>query len=548
MDYLLFLQAEAEALTTRFVVLTLLASVANGALIATIITAGNDGSEQFSLLALFLISFLLYLWSRRSILDQTSELVEGIVRKIRTRICARVRAAELASFQAIGKTPVQQVLAQDCQTIYDAARQVMLALAAVGVVASSFIYIAVLSYDALVGIAAVITAAVLLYLRNKNVVRREYEEAAMEEQRFFGILSDQLDGFKELRLNDAKAQDFFDNDVTPSALRAEALKLSCARRLNTSTVLSQGFLFLLLGMIVFVIPNFVPDGQLPVAKIAAIVLFLTGPLTDLAVAAPIFIRANVAVRRLNDLEDRLSELTLEDPLDPEPAPPFAQLRCDRLEFRYPVQPGRADEPFRVGPLDLTLARGEVVFLVGGNGGGRATLLHLLCGLYAPTGGRLLVDGVVVTPAQRAQYRSHFAIILQDFHLFQRLLGSPAIDRDRVAHLLAKLRLTGITDVDADGRITNLNLSTGQKKRLALLVAECEDRDIFIFDEWAADQDPDFRRYFYAEYLPELRARGKTVLAATHDDHYFHVADRVLHLDRGQLRAPQASAQAGATPS
>ena len=546
MDYLQFLHAEAEALTTRFVVLTLLASVANGVLIATIISAGNDGSEQFSLLALFLISFLLYLWSRRSILDQTSELVEGVVRKIRTRICARVRAAELASFQAIGKTPVQQVLAQDCQTIYDAARQVMLALAAVGVVASSFIYIAVLSYDALVGIAAVITAAVLLYLRNKNVVRREYEEAAMEEQRFFGILSDQRDGFKELRLNDAKAQDFFDNDVTPSALRAEALKLSCARRLNTSTVLSQGFLFLLLGMIVFVIPNFVPaDGKLPVAKIAAIVLFLTGPLTDLAVAAPIFIRANVAVRRLNDLEDRLSELTLEDPVVVEPAPPFAELRCDRLEFRYPQQPGRVEEPFRVGPIDLTLARGEVVFLVGGNGSGKSTLLHLLCGLYAPTGGRLLVNGRDVTPEQRARYRSHFAIILQDFHLFQRLLGSPEIDRERVVHLLAKLRLTGITDIDAEGRITNLNLSTGQKKRLALLAAECEDREIFIFDEWAADQDPDFRRYFYEEYLPELRARGKTVLAATHDDHYFHVADRVLHMDRGQLRA---AAAAGSAPA
>ena len=85
---------------------------------------------------------------------------------------------------------------------------------------------------------------------------------------------------------------------------------------------------------------------------------------------------------------------------------------------------------------------------------------------------------------------------------------------------------------ADGRFSTLDLSTGQRKRLAMVAALLDDKPIYIFDEWAADQDPGFRRYFYEGLLGELKARGKTVLAVTHDDRYFGVADRVVKRGEG----------------
>jgi putative ATP-binding cassette transporter len=543
MDYLNFLKNESEILSARFMLFVLVASIANGVLIGTIITAaGNTGEQnQYQLCFLFLLSLGVYLFTRKRILDRTSAMVEGVIRSVRVRICDQVRHAELTSFESIGKSLIQQVLAQDCQTMYEAARDVMLAIAAVGVVFSSLFYIALISLNTLIGIVIVIALAVTVYARNQRAVRRQYEDAAGEDQRFFKILSDQLQGFKELRINASKAQDFFEHDVTVSAKRAEQIRLAITRKLNVNTVFGQAFLFVLLGCVVFILPNFAEQGDIPIPKIASIILFLTGPLTDLATATPVFMRANVAVRRLQSLRQRLALMTedaaaVADPatLANEPSPPFETLRCDQLVFRYPPQPGRKDDTFQVGPIDLELRRGEMIFLVGGNGSGKSTLIHLLCGLYSNSDGHLFINDTSISNDRRTLQRSYFTIILQDFHLFHRMLGQTQINRQRIDHLLDMLRLRGLTDIDSQGLITNTNLSTGQKKRLALLIAECDDRDIFIFDEWAADQDPDYRRYFYTEYLPELRRRGKTVIAATHDDHYFYIADRILRLDRGQL--------------
>ena len=59
-------------------------------------------------------------------------------------------------------------------------------------------------------------------------------------------------------------------------------------------------------------------------------------------------------------------------------------------------------------------------------------------------------------------------------------------------------------------------------------------DYYDFDEWAADQDPEFRRYFYDVLLPGLKAEGRTLIVVTHDDRYFHVADQVVFMEEGRV--------------
>jgi putative ATP-binding cassette transporter len=210
---------------------------------------------------------------------------------------------------------------------------------------------------------------------------------------------------------------------------------------------------------------------------------------------------------------------------------FADIRLQGLSFSYVDQDG--NELFRVGPLDLDIRRGEILFVMGGNGSGKTTLLKLLTALYYPTAGRLLVDDRPIEGAALRPYHELFSAIFADFHLFPKLYGLSDVTETAVQQLLSRFQLGEKTAFVGD-HFTNLQLSTGQRKRLALIVALLEDRPVYIFDEWAADQDPEFRRYFYEQLLPELAARGKTVIAVTHDDRYFHVAHRVVKMELGRI--------------
>jgi putative ATP-binding cassette transporter len=192
------------------------------------------------------------------------------------------------------------------------------------------------------------------------------------------------------------------------------------------------------------------------------------------------------------------------------------------------------EEFTLGPLDLTFARGEIVFIIGGNGSGKTTFIKLLTGLYAPEAGTILLDGKAVTLDTSDAYRQHFSVVFADFFLFDELLGltTPTID-DQARRYLDRLKLADKVRIE-NGRLSTIELSQGQRKRLALLTAYLEDRPVYVFDEWAADQDPYFKNIFYLQLLPELKAQGKTIFVISHDERYYHLADRTIKLEDGQV--------------
>jgi putative ATP-binding cassette transporter len=208
-----------------------------------------------------------------------------------------------------------------------------------------------------------------------------------------------------------------------------------------------------------------------------------------------------------------------------------QIALRGVRFRYLDQTGQP--LFAVGPIDLDIRAGELLFIVGGNGSGKSTLLKLLTGLYPPEDGELRLDGRRLWPTDLTRYRSLFATVFTDFHLFRRLYGIPNLDPAEVNRWLAELDIADKTRYTEQG-FTNLDLSTGQKKRLAIAAALLKERPICVFDEPAADQDPAFRRRLYEELLPRFRADGRTLIVVSHDDRWFHVADRVLEMRDGQL--------------
>jgi putative ATP-binding cassette transporter len=212
-----------------------------------------------------------------------------------------------------------------------------------------------------------------------------------------------------------------------------------------------------------------------------------------------------------------------------------------VTYRYTSTDG--DEGFAVGPVDLTIHAGELLFVIGGNGSGKTTFAKVLCGLYAQQEGGIMLDGVPIIDGNRSWYSQHFGTVFSDSYLFDKLYGAEGLPQDDqvVAAYLKELHLQDKVSVSA-GRFSTTSLSQGQRKRLALVTAYMEDRPIYLFDEWAADQDPEFRDFFYHRILPQLKAKGKTVIVISHDDRYYHVADRVVKFENGRLLQEQPEKQ------
>jgi putative ATP-binding cassette transporter len=262
------------------------------------------------------------------------------------------------------------------------------------------------------------------------------------------------------------------------------------------------------------------------------VLYLQQPLMGIMEGMPMISRGQVSYLKLQELGLSLeaSSESSKDTASLELRPRFQRLELAGVSHSYRRE--HDDRTFTLGPIDLTLQPGEVVFVVGGNGSGKTTLAKLLTGLYRPESGEIRLDGKVITDAERNFYRQHFTTVFSDFHLFEQFLGvASSAQLARAETLLRRLHLDRKVKIE-NGKLSTTALSLGQRKRLALLTAYLEDRPIYVFDEWAADQDPTFKDVFYRELLPELKAAGKALVVISHDDRYFSLADRVVRLESG----------------
>ncbi|WP_058912837.1 multidrug ABC transporter permease/ATP-binding protein [Entomohabitans teleogrylli] len=335
-----------------------------------------------------------------------------------------------------------------------------------------------------------------------------------------------LEGRKELTLNRERAEHIFTHSYQPDArayrhhiIRADTFHLSAV---NWSNIMMLGAIGL-----VFWMANGLGWADTSIAATYSLtLLFLRTPLLSAVGALPTLLSAQVAFNKLHKFS--LAPYHAEFP--PLQAPrDWQTLELRDVCFRY------EGNGFSVGPLNLTIHRGELLFLIGGNGSGKSTMAMLLTGLYQPVSGTILLDGQAVDADNNEDYRGLFSAVFTDVWLFDRLLGPQGADArpQLVAQWLQRLKMGEKLQLD-NGRIVDLKLSKGQKKRVALLLALAEERDIILLDEWAADQDPHFRREFYQVLLPLMQQMGKTIFAISHDDHYFVHADRLLEMRHGQL--------------
>jgi putative ATP-binding cassette transporter len=499
----------------------------------------NDTKKEFVELpvaALFVVSVLIYMVSESRMIARLAADVEEAIDRLRMSLISRLRHADLWQLEHLGQSRLFGNITQSCKVISSNSQYLAQAMRSVVLIVTILLYIATVSMVSCLLLTALLVGASAAYYRFGQALEESQEELADNEGKLFECVSDLLDGFKEQRLSSvhsrALGEAFRGQSANTVVARSDVHRQSWEQFVFGETTFN-----LMLGLVVFVVPVYSPSVSAQLVKISAAILFMITPVFGLMQSLAVLRAAESAAGRMMALDGELAALAEQGSAGPSGCVPadFAEIRMTDLQFAFPAPSG--EKPFTLGPLDVSIRRGEVIFVTGGNGSGKSTFIKLLTGLYHPERGQLTMDGLGISAPQLAGFRALMAPVFSDFHLFARLYGIEGFDRGAAEDLLRWMEMERVSGIEGD-RFTRTDLSTGQRKRLALVAALLEAKPILILDEWAADQDSHFRRKFYREFLPELRRRGLTIVAVTHDDRYFDAADRCLHLEEGRLTERQ----------
>jgi putative pyoverdin transport system ATP-binding/permease protein len=461
-----------------------------------------------------------------------AQLAQDAIYKLRLRISGWILASPLRHLEELGTSRLLATLTEDIQAISSGVFSIPTLCVNAAIVMASLVYLGWLSIGVLVGTLVFMALSISLVQLLINQAVRSFTDAREENDALMSHFQAITNGIKELKLHSQRREDFLQEDLQVTAANLREYRIGSQRAIALSSGIGELSFFLLLGLLVYGLPQIQTVSAELLSGYVLTISYLMRPIGNTLAILPNLGLAGVALRKIDTLGLSLASRAETFARTTSSPDEFKQIDIQQATHSY--QLAGEDKTFTLGPIDLRLHPGELVFIVGGNGSGKSTLAKLITGLYVPDRGEIRLDGQIVDDRNRELYRQLFSTVFADFYLFDRFVGLGLTDGDAQANLyLDKLQLTHKVAI-SEGKLSTTALSQGQRKRLALLTAYLEDRPIYLFDEWAADQDPFFREVFYQQLLPELKQRGKAVLVISHDDRYFHLADRVLKLDYGKI--------------
>ena len=532
MNLIQFVEKETTKPYKQIILIVTIAGIANGLLLgiinhATQAVADNEDLSQYFLLYMF--AFALFLYGQWFAFERAIITIEDAIYNIRIRLTNKIQQVELPFMEEKGSNTLYARFTQSDIAISQAIPQITGAAQMSILMVFSFLYLAYISpLSFLVSMLTILVGA-FLFLSRTRYIKALLQEVRVKEVNYFKSISHLINGFKEIKINQKKGKHILQNIEVQSA-EIEKIKVEVGKQESRLWGHGRVLVYTLLPILVFVIPSISEVQTDNIYKISSTILFITGPIAILINVIPVLSRVHISIDELIELEQEMdSAINKESQNDACHFPDFNEITIRNLSFSYPDK----GLGFVAGPFNEKIIKGELLFIVGGNGSGKSTYLKLLTGLYYPGKGDILVDAKVIEESCYLAYRNLFSAIFTDFHLFDKFYGIDGIDQENVNFWLEKMKIKDLVQYHDEGFSTT-NLSTGQRKRLAFITAILEDKPILVMDEFAADQDPQFRQYFYETLLPELKAMGKTVVAVTHDDHYFHVADCLIKMEEGKV--------------
>lgn len=513
------------------VLVSVVSGIANMALILLITSSLKDTDIALGyIIYYYLVTLFVYIRSRQYVQASLIYITRDIIYKTRLELIEKVFATSYQKFEKLDRGRVYATLNNDIATVGESANMIVMLVTSVITACGIFLYLAMQQFWASVLTIALIFAISVLY----SVVSRKtavyFEQARDRQSDFLRLINGMIDGFKEISLHRVTKTSYQKDIEEVTGSFKEKTTRAQMKFLHASLIGELSFVFLL-GAVALGIPKMFPGIPLySVMNFVVLLLYLNGPLNTILNAVPAVMQLKVSWGRIQGFVKAIpGNLALQHAPAAITEGKLYSFRAENLSYTYTDDEGNAT--FSVGPVSFEAARGEILFIIGGNGSGKTTLAKMMLGLYEPSAGTLLVNDQVVLPAQVGEY---FSAIFSPGFLFDKMYGVDMHEKGALAQkYLCLLGLEHKVTIE-NNQFSTIHLSSGQRKRLALLQCYLEDRPIYLFDEWTADQDPEYRSFFYRELLPQMKKEGKIVIAITHDDHYFDVADRILKMDMGEM--------------
>jgi len=371
----------------------------------------------------------------------------------------------------------------------------------------------------------------LYYFLNKKLSKK-YESLRVLNEEYYKFIDDSIKGFKELKISSSRSNNFFSKYLITNREAAKNTDISLTNKYLIINLVSQYGIYILIGFVLFFLSYYKTLNEKEIISYIIALLFLNGPINSLISMQNFITRAVVSNKRINTFFKDFNDPSDEEKVENHQELKYDELSFNNIYFSYNAQ-DEIQESFTVKDINFQVDKGEVVFIVGGNGSGKSTFINILTGLYKPLSGEILLNGKKIHNAH-ANYKKLFSVIYTDNYIFSKNYDDYILKGNKeYLDLLKMMEMESIITNDEDESVRR-KFSKGQSKRMSLIFSLLEDRPILVLDEWAADQDPHFRKYFYETIIPKMKKQGKTIIAVTHDDKYFNYADRIIKFDSGQI--------------
>jgi len=514
----------------RLFILSILSSVLRLVLLFLINQSILDFSEvRSSYIFTFFIILICTLVLDKIFQGGIIDLSNDYIFKKELEIIKTIGNSSFKEFEKIDKGRILGII-EDIRNLVYLPHLISNGLTSIVLFIGGLVYLFLVSYVAAIVFILIVLLFALGYQIINRINKKLISEARLNGQIYFKYLEDLITGIKEISLSKKKKTTLIDEKLLENRTLAKSLEVRVSNLFLLGNLIGSYSIWFLLGVIAFLFPFI---GVLEVDKIASfivILLFISGPINKMVSLQNFAIKISVSLKRMKAFTNELEMITKNNKTDllinNQDLKHFGTIEFKDATFKY------QDSPFNISPLNLKIKEGETVFIIGGNGSGKSTFIKLLLSLYYPTSGDILIDQKPVSDFGQ-NYRELFAPIFTKNHLFSEHYEEYNIETsDSYNDLLKEMRLDGIIKDNED--VTQRTFSKGQGKRLSMIYALLENRPVLVLDEWAADQDPHHRKYFYEKLIPKLKSQGKTIIAVTHDDAYFKHADRILKFEYGKI--------------
>jgi putative ATP-binding cassette transporter len=529
------IQSESNIELRRMCLFSALVGLSGALIIAVLNQAAGhiieNESSIFEFFAfVFCLAFYLYFYQVNN--RESVKSTQGLIYRFRLNIIQLVLKSDLSIFKVISKNEIQMRVNRDTQMVSQAIVTIVTIGQSSAIVFFALIYLATLSWIASILMLGFLLVSLSIFLQVEKKATAELKASYAEDSKTFEFVAEFLSGFQEIKMSSKRAKGFID-DLVSSARKSRESREESLITLGKTFSFLQIILYIAVGMLIFVVPVLSDSFSDVVLKVTTTSLFMVGSFQSVFTSLPMIVQAEASAKQLLSLKDTLDQ-THNQTNSKDAEDDYVNAKQLTLHgVTYQHQSLEEKRHFDLGPITTTFEAGKVYFIRGQNGSGKTTLIRVLLGLYAPTKGYITVDDQLVSQPSSSAYRDLFAVVFSDFFLFKKLYGISQESLVEGQSLIEMFQLEDKVKI-LNGQFDTIHLSTGQRKRLGLLEALLEDKQFVILDEWAADQDPEFRKYFYQVLIPYIKGLGKTLIAISHDDRYFDVADEIITIDQGKL--------------